>query len=96
MKRKQFAIIVAVALSLLVLTAGVVVLAQTSAGFNLEWNVIGGGGGASGSASYQVNGTIGQSAASPPDSNSASFSVSSGYWVAGTETRLFLPVVVKN
>jgi hypothetical protein len=81
---------------LLLLVGGAVTLAQTSAGFNLEWHVIGSGGGASSSASYHVNGTIGQSIASQPASASANFVVGSGYWFVDTGTTIYLPTVLRN
>ena len=98
MKHNHRAIFLALAAMLLLLTAGAVVLAQTSASFNLEWHVIGSGGGESGSANYQVNGTIGQSVASPPTSGSANYKASSGYWFAdtGTGTTIYVPTLLKN
>lgn len=87
---------------LLLFTTAVVVLAQTSAGFNLEWNVIGSGGGESSSAGYRVRGTIGQGIASPPPSGSANFTVSSGYWFAdtgpagATGPAIYLPAIFKD
>ncbi len=56
------------------------VLAQSSASFRLPWDVIAGGGALSASAQYQVAGTVGQGAASPPVAESASYRVGSGYW----------------
>jgi hypothetical protein len=79
-----------------VLMLGTTVLAQSSASFDLSRHVIGGGGGESGSASYRVNGTIGQSIAGPSTSGSASFTVSSGYWSGDTRTSLYLPVILRN
>jgi hypothetical protein len=98
MKHNHRAIFLALAALLLLLTAGAVVLAQTSAGFNLEWHVIGSGGGETSSASYHINGTIGQSIDSPPTSGSANYKASSGYWFAGTGTgtTLYLPALQKN
>jgi hypothetical protein len=81
---------------------GTTVLAQTSAGFNLEWYVIGSGGGESSSGTYRVNGTLGHSFTSQPTSGSASFTVSSGYWFFDTGppgaagTASYLPVIFKN
>ncbi|MFO7682155.1 MAG: hypothetical protein R6X34_19100 [Chloroflexota bacterium] len=98
MRQKQRIIILAAAM-LLLLAFGAAVLAQTSAGFNLEWHVIGGGGGESSSAGYWVHGTIGQSAASPPTAGSAGFVVSSGYWSGSTGsagTTVYLPAILKN
>ncbi len=80
---------------LLLLAAGALVLAQSSADFNLEWHVIGNGGSASGSADYQVQGTIGQSLVSPAVSNSADYAMSSGYWFSGSGQNVYLPLIVK-
>jgi hypothetical protein len=69
--------------------------------FNLEWHVIGSGGESS-SASYHVNGTLGQNVASPPTAGSTSFRVSSGYWFGNTGPTgiagiaIYLPIVLKN
>jgi hypothetical protein len=97
MTQKQRIIVLAV--TVLLLAFGAVVLAQTSAGFNLEWHVIGGGGGESGSADYRIHGTIGQSVTSPPAAGSAGFVVNSGYWSGNTGsagTTIYLPAILKN
>ena len=89
-------------LLLLVLMLGTTVLAQTSTGFNLEWHVIGSGGGESASANYHINGTIGQGVAGPPGSQSANYTINSGYWFGGigpfgaAGTGIYLPIVFKN
>ncbi len=95
MKQKHLALILALVVFFL-LTAGVIVLAQTSASFDLSWHVVGSGGSESSSADYQINGTIGQSLASPQESDSADFVVNSGYWVVGANRTVYLPVVIKN
>ncbi|MFQ5400679.1 MAG: hypothetical protein ACE5E7_13920 [Anaerolineae bacterium] len=59
MRRKRVLLFLGIAALLILAVAGAAVLAQTSASFNLEWHVMGNGGGASSSAGYQVNGTIG-------------------------------------
>jgi hypothetical protein len=85
------------AAALLALAAGAVVLAQTSTGFDLSWHVVGSGGGESGSAGYQVQGTMGQAITSPPTSDSPGFVVSSGYWVGSLAvggTTVYLPLIV--
>lgn len=94
MKQKYQAPFLAVLFLLLLFVA--TVLAQTSAGFNLEWHVIGSGGGESSSASYVVNGTMGQGVASPPLGDGTAFSVGSGYWVVDSRTAVYLPVAFKN
>ena len=70
-------------------------VAQTSTNYNLEWHVIGGGGGPVSSASYAVNSTAGQGAASPPYSFGSRYIVSGGYWSIPVY-RIFLPLVVKT
>jgi hypothetical protein len=71
--------------------------AQTSASFNLEWHVIGGGGQPVSSANYIVNSTAGQGVASPPYSLSASYVVCGGYWCSPSLTiDVFLPLVLRN
>ena len=67
-KRKRAALIVALLGGLL--TAGVA-YAQSSASFDLSWNVLGGGGGESESVSFAAGSTIGQPLAG--SSESASF-----------------------
>ena len=75
------------------LFAGIAVWAQTSPGYNLEWHVATNGGGQSSSTSYVVNGTVGQSVASPPRSTSANYAVSGGFWFSGSS--IYLPAIVK-
>jgi len=87
---------VALAAVMLLVVGGAVAVAQTSARFNLEWHVVGSGGGESSSASYHVNGTIGQSIASQPAAESASFVVSSGYWFVDTGTTIYLPTILRG
>jgi len=74
--------------------------AQTSPSYNLEWHVIGGGGQPVSSASYAVNSTAGQGAASQPYSISPSYVVSGGYWYGEGFSPLIyfihLPVVLKS
>ena len=79
---------------LLLLIAGGAALAQTSPSYNLEWHVIGGGGHAVSSASYVVDSTAGQGAASPAYSTSVSFRVSGGYWFS-TAYFIHLPQVLR-
>ncbi|MGC9523597.1 MAG: hypothetical protein ACP5HG_17190 [Anaerolineae bacterium] len=81
----------------LLLAVGItLVRAQTSAGFHLTWHAVANAGGASSSASYRVNGTIGQAIAGPPVSTSASFIVTGGYWAATTQNMICLPAVLKG
>ncbi|MDT8306930.1 MAG: hypothetical protein RRC07_13435 [Anaerolineae bacterium] len=95
MNRNYVAMFLLSALLLLVIAAGAVALAQTSAGYNLEWHVVGSGGGEAASASYRVHGTTGQGVASPPRAGGASYTVSSGYWYSD-QIHLYLPVIKGN
>jgi hypothetical protein len=95
MNRKRTSLILALVLLLGTLTAGVIALAQTSTNYNLEWHVIGGGGRPASSASYAVNGTVGQGAASPPYSIGSNYAVSGGFWFIPAY-RIYLPVVIKS
>lgn len=96
MKHKNHVPFLAFVVALLLLTVGVIVLAQTSADFDLSWHVVGSGGRQSSSADYRIEGTIGQSLASPPQSDRANFSVSSGYWIVEENRVVYLPMVIKN
>lgn len=82
------------------LVAGPAVLAQTSASYDLSWQVIAGGGGRSSSASYVINGTIGQSVASPPQAFGANYPVNSGFWYGEVHVlgghRVYLPIIFRN
>jgi hypothetical protein len=93
-KRHTFLILVVVPL-LGTLTVGAIALAQTSTNYNLEWHVIGGGGEPVSSASYAVNSTVGQGAASPPYSFGSRYIVSGGYWSIPVY-RIFLPLVIRT
>jgi type IV secretory pathway protease TraF len=88
------AVVVGVGIAAL-LNAAPLAEAQTSASYNLAWHVIAGGGGPISSASYAVNSTAGQGAASPPDASSASYRVSAGYWFS-PDYRIYLPLLVQD
>lgn len=96
---KRIAVILAVVGILA--TAGVV-LAQSSGSFELRWQIIAAGGGRSASSSYQVSGTIGQAAGSPPRLVSAGFRVGSGYWagiqaaLAEVRHSIYLPLIQRQ
>jgi hypothetical protein len=95
MNGKHATVILALAILLGMLTAGVIALAQTSASYNLEWHVVGGGGGPVSSASYAVDSTVGQGAASPPYSVGSNYAVSGGYWFIWVY-RIYLPLVIRT
>ena len=102
MKRKRVFVVLALAAILTALTMGhsglrntIPTVAQTSANHNLEWHVIGGGGQPVASASFVVNSTTGQGAASPPYLSGSTYVVSGGYWFV-PHFPAYLPVVLKN
>ncbi|MCK5640383.1 MAG: hypothetical protein KAJ19_06285, partial [Gammaproteobacteria bacterium] len=70
-KTKLFAI-------LLCFLATGVVLAQVSENYDLSWNVIGGGGGPTGSANYAMRSTVGQAAIGY--SSSDNYGLGTGEW----------------
>lgn len=88
-------VVVGIMTLLLFIVMGTAVWAQTSTNFNLEWHVIAGGGRASNSSNYQINGTIGQSLAGPPSQNGTQTQVTSGYWVVGVEQYIYLPTIIR-
>ena len=101
MKGIQKLWVLALAASLATLVVGTIILqsaapavAQTSTNYNLEWHVIGGGGGPVSSASYAVDSTVGQGAASPPYSVGSNYAVSGGYWFIPVH-RIYLPLVMR-
>ncbi len=93
MKKGMIPLLLLAAL-LAAIAAGSAALAQTSAGYNLEWHVVGSSAGPVASAHYLVNSTAGQSAASPPTSGSANYVVSAGYWYV-TRHFEYLPIVLR-
>jgi len=95
--RKSTKTIFLVLMLLLLLAAATALLAQSSAGYDLSWNVISAGG-ESASASFRAAGSLGQGAAGPPLTTSAHYVVSSGYWYGGgvsDGTAVFLPAVLR-
>lgn len=99
MNHKQILMFLILAALLAALAVGGTAFAQSSTNYNLEWNVIGGGGQPVTSASFTVRSTAGQGAASPPYSASSNFAVSGGYWFGdGITIRypLYLPIVLRG
>lgn len=82
------------AVLLIVLIGSAIVWAQTSGSYDLSWHVVSSGGGVSSSASYSINGTSGQIAASPALAQSSHFVASSGYWYS--QTTIYLPLIANN
>ena len=66
------------------------VRAQIGGGYDLTWNTIDGGGGASSGGGYQLDGTLGQSDAGPALSGGP-YSLAGGFWsgaLAGGKTYI--------
>ncbi len=80
----------------LLLVAGVPVLAQVSANYDLSWHVVAGGGGRMASTGHTLLGTIGQPVTGVMFSSG--HSGCSGFWCGGApvQYRIYLPLVVKN
>lgn len=80
-----------------VLLAATVAFGQVSGTWNLEWNVISGGGGVSSQDPYAVRGIVGQAVAGGP-STGGNYAVTSGF-VAGMgeiKFKAFLPLISRG
>ena len=98
MKQRRFLFILSLVVIVSALLAGALQVksaaAQTGSGFDLSWNVIGGGGKSTGSG-FTVEGTIGQPVVSL--SSNAAYTLQHGFWVSLQEfVRMFLPLVEKE
>jgi hypothetical protein len=85
---------------LLLLVTGAALQAQISAGYRLQWNVIVGGGSQSDSASYVLDGTVGESLVGPPSADSSDYRLTLGYTTgsppAFPPSRIYLPIVARS
>ena len=77
MKPSSFFLTGALAALLALVVLGAVALAQSSAGFDLSWHSVDGGGGESSSTSFRLSGAIGQADAG--SHSSASFKLTGGF-----------------
>jgi len=95
MKTRRFILLlIALALGTLLLTQ--TALAHTGDGWDLTWNVVGGGGHPqplSGSG-FSVESTIGQTAVG--SSSGSGFTLDHGYWLAKFLTKVNIPIVLKR
>jgi hypothetical protein len=93
MHRKIIAILL-LCLSVVAMFSGAA-YAQTGGGFDLSWQVIGGGGGQSAGGSFTVDGTVGQAVVG--SSARSGYTVDHGFWTgAAIQVRLLLPLVLKG
>jgi len=67
---------------------------MTSPSYNLDWDVVGSGGGTMSSSSYTIKGTSGQPALGTM--SSTSYEERSGFWVFNFIRDLFLPLIMRN
>ncbi len=91
-------------IALALVLVGGAVSAQTGDGFDLSWNVMGGGGagGPLTGDGFSLRATLGQTAIG--SFSGASYQVGNGYWAAGNgygaagerEHRIYLPLVMRN
>jgi hypothetical protein len=96
--KKKTLVLAAVALSM-ALSLGGGALAQTSPNFNLEWHLVGGGGGPSSSVHYRVSSAMGQAVSGKTPASSPKYRVEGGYEGGGGYTYIYavyLPIVSKN
>ena len=93
MMNKPSAVVLLIALLCGLLLVGPVT-AMDSANFAIDWDVMGGGGEPVASANFALDATIGQGVIGPM--SSANYDICSGYWCAGVEYKIFLPLVMKN
>ncbi len=75
------------------------VMAMESANYAINWDVVGNGGRPSTSASFALDGTIGQGVVG--SSANTSYGLCGGYWWCGGETaynnnKVYLPIVLHN
>jgi hypothetical protein len=101
MLNRYFRVIFGMAFVALALVAAPIIFAQTSASYDLSWNVLGGGGEQAASASYSLEGTLGQPIIDA--GSSATFAVQPGYWggagaasTAPFSGKLFLPLAMRD
>ncbi len=93
MHTKTLAVLVVI-LGALALWAAGSALAQTSANYDLSWNVLGNGGGAMDSANYGLRFTVGQTIVGP--ASGADYGLGAGFWQAPDFFQLYLPLILRN
>lgn len=89
MTLRRFLIIASVTLALL--GAASLALAQVGGGYDLTWNTVDGGGGDSAGGSYSLSGTLGQ-----PDAGAmsgGSYNLNGGYWQTASIYQVYGPFV---
>jgi hypothetical protein len=67
-------------------------------GYDLTWNTIDGGGGASAGGGYILGGSIGQPDAGPA-MNGSGYSLAGGFWAGVAvpwETKVYLPLITRQ
>jgi hypothetical protein len=67
--------------------------AQTGNGFDLHWNVIGGGGGVMTGSGFTITSTLGQT--SVGSARGSRFEAGGGFWYLLAQLRRYLPITLK-
>ena len=89
-------IVVLLAMAVAVVLVGSAVFAQTGDGFDLSWNVMGGGGaeGPLTGSGFSLRGTIGQTAVGT--FSDATYQIGNGYWYGVGQHHIYLPLVMNG
>lgn len=98
MNRQRLVFALILVTGLVILSVAGVAVSQTLGDYVVPWHVVGSGGGPADSASYVVNGTVGQAAAGPPELHSSRHTVSAGYWFSGSLARphhFYVPLIAR-
>jgi hypothetical protein len=91
--RRRSLMVGLVGLLLMLLVSGAAI-AQSSAHFDVSWNVLAGGGGHSASSQYAFDATLGQAVAGPASGGSTE--LLAGYWQAFPAYKIYLPLMLRN
>jgi len=92
--REKHTLLVGLAALLAVLLLASNATAQTSTNYDLHWYVLAGGGERAASASFALNGTLGQWAIGP--SADTDYGMHSGYWQSWLDQFTYLPLVLRD
>jgi len=81
--------------AIVVLLATLPALAQSGGGYDLTWNTVSGGGGASSGSGYALNGTMGQPAAGTLCGDG--YALVGGFWAGVSPPYyIYLPLVMRG
>jgi len=93
MRKQMFLVLLLLGMVILLLVG--VVFASTEDGFDLNRNVLAGGGGKMSGGSFEISGTVGQNVIGT--SSTSGFTVNQGFWYQlSSENWTFLPLTIKH